>query len=44
MGQQISELRSEFITEIPLPALPKGLYLCELITAEGKRKVIRFFR
>jgi len=43
IGQQVSEFRSDFITEVPLPNLPKGLYLCELITADNKRKVIRFF-
>ncbi len=43
LGQQVSELHSEFITEVPLPALPKGLYLCEFLAADGKRKVIRFF-
>ena len=43
MGQQVAELRSQFITEVPLPALPKGLYMCEFLAADGKRKVIRFF-
>ena len=43
MGQQVSEMHSEFITEVPLPVLPKGLYLCEFMAADGKRKVIRFF-
>ena len=43
MGQQVSELHSQFITEVPLPVLPKGLYLCEFLSADGKRKVIRFF-
>ncbi len=43
IGQQVSLYSSDFITEVPLPVLPKGLYLCELITADNKRKVIRFF-
>lgn len=43
LGQQVSEFHFEFITEVPLPNLPKGLYLCELITGDNKRKVIRFF-
>ncbi|HLP53267.1 MAG TPA: T9SS type A sorting domain-containing protein [Chitinophagales bacterium] len=43
MGQQLSTLQSDNITEVPLPALPKGIYLAEFIAANGKRRLIRFF-
>ena len=43
LGQQVYEMHAEYITEVPLPVIPKGLYLCEFLAADGKRKVIRFF-
>ncbi len=43
MGQPISYLTSDFITEIPVPDLPRGIYICELITSTNARRVIKFF-
>ena len=43
LGQPVSETHSDYITEVQLPVLPKGLYLAEFLAADGKRKVIRFF-
>lgn len=42
MGQPISYLSSDFITEIPVPDLPRGIYICELITSTNARRVIKF--
>ena len=42
LGQEAAYLHSDFITEVPVPTLPKGVYLCEMISAEGKTKVIKF--
>lgn len=44
MGQQVSQLNGQFITEVPVPDLPKGIYLCEFTTADNRRQVIKFFR
>lgn len=43
LGQQIYTYHSQFITEMQLPATPKGVYLCEFITSDNRRQVIRFF-
>lgn len=43
LGQQIYTYRSQFITEVQLPATSKGVYLCEFITSDNRRQVIRFF-
>ncbi len=42
LGQMASQFRSDFITEIPIPNLPKGIYLCEMISADNKTRVIKF--
>lgn len=42
-GQSVSFLSADFITEIPVPDLPRGIYLCEMITADNQRRVIKFF-
>ena len=42
VGQELYELHSVEITEIPISSLPKGLYVCELIAADGTKQVIRF--
>ena len=42
LGQQVCELQSGAVTEIPLPVMPKGIYLCELLTTDNTRKVIKF--
>ncbi len=44
VGQVVSEIKSSFITEVPLPALPKGIYVCEFISSDNRRQVIKFFR
>ncbi len=43
MGQPVSNLSSDFITEIPVPDLPRGIYICELMTSTNARRVIKFF-
>lgn len=42
-GQTISSLSSNFISEIPVADLPKGIYLCEITGSNNLRKVIKFF-
>lgn len=42
-GQQVSFFQSNFIQQIPVPALPRGIYLCELIDASAKRRTLKFF-
>ena len=42
LGQQVSEQQSGGLTEIPLPTLPHGIYICELLAADSSRKVIKF--
>ena len=43
-GQLMYLQHSSFITEIPLGYLPKGIYIAELITADKRRQVIKFFK
>ncbi len=43
LGQQAAYYSSNFITEIPVPNLPKGIYLCEMITSDKKVRVIKFY-
>lgn len=43
LGQPVSNLSSDFITEIPVPDLPRGIYICELLTSTNARRVIKFF-
>ena len=43
MGQEISQYHSDYITEIPVPNLPKGIYLCEMVSADKKVRVIKFY-
>jgi hypothetical protein len=42
LGQKLQEITSDFITEIPLPQLPLGIYFCQLSTADGRRATIKF--
>jgi hypothetical protein len=42
IGQKLSETTSNFITSVPLPVLPRGIYLCELVTADGRRTTFKF--
>ncbi len=44
MGQQVAELNGNYISEVPVPNLPKGLYLCEFTTADKRRQVIKFLK
>ena len=44
LGQQLSSTASNFISNIPLPIMPSGIYFCELITADGRKATIRFIR
>lgn len=43
LGEQVFSLQSSYITEIPVPNLPKGIYLCELSAADNTKRVIKFF-
>lgn len=43
MGQQILQLHADFIQQIPVPDLPKGIYLCQLTDRVGKQTVVKFF-
>jgi len=42
LGKQVSTLNSDHITTIPVPSLPKGIYLCEMVTVDGQTHIIRF--
>jgi hypothetical protein len=42
IGQQLSEMQGNFIASVPLPALPRGIYFCELVTADGRKTTIKF--
>ena len=44
MGRQISNTALLINNEIPIPDLPRGIYLCELITLEGKSSIIKFVK
>jgi hypothetical protein len=43
-GQVIYSADGSQITEVPIGLLPKALYICELQTADNKRKVIKFVK
>ena len=43
IGQQVSHLQADFIQQIPVPNLPKGIYLCQLTDRFGKQTVFKFF-
>lgn len=42
LGQQLQETDADFISDIHLPALAQGIYYCQLVTADGRKAVIRF--
>lgn len=42
-GQKVSELKADHIREVPLPAMPQGIYLSEFTAADGRRKVVKFW-
>ena len=42
IGQQVFEFTGNFITEVPVPALPKGIYVAEFVTADQQRKTFKF--
>ena len=42
IGQMTSELNDDFISVIPLGSLPRGMYFCQLTTADGRKTTIRF--
>jgi hypothetical protein len=42
MGQQVLAQNGDFITDIPVSTLPKGLYLCQLVDDKNKGAIIRF--
>jgi hypothetical protein len=42
LGQKIQEITSDFISNIPLPQLPQGIYFCQLVTADGRNATIKF--
>jgi hypothetical protein len=44
IGQKLSETLSDFISSVPLPALPRGLYFCEVLAADGRRVTIKFMQ
>jgi hypothetical protein len=43
IGQLMLENHSDFITEVPLPELAQGIYLCEFTDARGRRTTFRFY-
>ncbi len=43
LGQTVSSFSANFISEIPVADLPKGIYLCEITATDNTRKVIKFF-
>ncbi len=42
LGQKISEITSDFISNIPLSGLTDGIYFCQLLTSSGKTTTIKF--
>ncbi len=42
LGQKLLEITSDFITDIPLPQLPLGIYFCQLSTADGRNAAVKF--
>lgn len=44
MGRHLSDAPLVINNEIPIPNLPQGIYLCEMIGVNGKSKVIKFLR
>jgi hypothetical protein len=44
LGEESVRFQSNLITEIPIPNLPKGIYVCEMITADKKKSIIKFLR
>ncbi len=42
LGQQVVEQNAEDISTINLPAMQHGIYLMELITADNRRKIVKF--
>lgn len=44
MGRHLSDAPLLINNEIPIPNLPQGIYLCEMISVNGKSKVIKFLR
>ena len=42
IGQKLAELNANYISAVQLPELPHGIYLCELVTADGRRTTIKF--
>jgi hypothetical protein len=44
LGEQVYDIYSEVITQIPIPILPRGMYLCQIISADKKIRVIKFIR
>jgi hypothetical protein len=43
LGQDVYHMQGGSITEIPLPSLASGVYLCELLMADNTRRVIKFY-
>ncbi len=43
LGQQVSYLHSDFISEIPLPDTPRGIYICEMLASDKKTRVVKFY-
>jgi hypothetical protein len=41
LGQEVYQLSSNYISQVPLPALPRGIYICQLFTADGKRETFK---
>lgn len=43
-GRMISDYPHRIANEVPIPDLPRGIYLCEMITADGKIRTIKFIK
>lgn len=43
LGQEVYLLNSNNIAQIQLPVLPKGIYICQLLNANGQKLTFKFF-
>jgi hypothetical protein len=42
IGQKLAETNANYISTVQLPELPHGIYLCQLVTADGRRTTVKF--
>lgn len=41
-GREVFELNSAYIKQVPIPDIPKGIYLAEFLASDGTVKVLKF--